>query len=310
MNENEDKSALATKAVETTALAARDFQYDEQDRGDALDRGEIAIPYINLLQDKSPEIDEGHAKFIPGAVKGSFLNSLTRQVTPGPTGFHFVPVARDHAFVEWRPRASGGGIVGRIDPESAPVKTAIEKARAKAKATGNAKDAFNWLLENGNEVVETYYVFGLLLDSVDATEPSGFAVLALTGTKIREWKGVATRMSTRKGAPAFYTNRLRVFSKRATNKGNIAYMALQFEFAVQNSERLSAIPSTLKVGDAEVTHPLIEAGRALKKMVVSGEAAKHVDQTGAEGARAEAATEDESADEVFGKGPTPATKGA
>src|SRR5690606_39209842 len=101
----------------------------------------------------SPQVDEDGPAYVQGAKKGMIINSVTEELYPGDPGVLFLPVHREHRFVEWVPRDQGGGFVASHEPTD-PM---IIEAR---KGGGFGK------LESpeGNDIVETFYVFGLVVD--------------------------------------------------------------------------------------------------------------------------------------------------
>lgn len=138
-------------------------------------REDITVPFIKVLQGLSPELDT-----IAGAKPGKLINSVTNELADS---LMFVPATTSHVYVEWVPRTQGGGFVAVHELHSPTV------ASAKATAEG-----FNTLkTERGNDLIETFYMFGVLCDE---RQPLGMAVLAFTSTKIRVYKRFNTRLQT------------------------------------------------------------------------------------------------------------------
>jgi hypothetical protein len=148
-------------------------QYDGQGLED-ITQEEKGLPFIDILQPLSPEVDE-----IPGAKAGMILNKATKDLFEGDKGIRFVPACRDHVYTEWKPRDAGGGLVATYQLDD-PV---VREARAKQR-TGKH------ILPNGNELIETYYVYGVMLDEDDNPSP---AVISFTSTKIGPYRAQMTR---------------------------------------------------------------------------------------------------------------------
>lgn len=138
---------------------------------DDLGRDEKGLPFLDILQKQSPEIDE-----LEGAAPGLIINKATKELSKT---IRFVPVCREHVYNEWVPRDAGGGRVG-THPVGSPIVAAARKQRAVGKV----------LLDNGNELIETFYLFGLTLDAEDTPTP---AVISFTSTKIPAYRTLATR---------------------------------------------------------------------------------------------------------------------
>lgn len=174
---------------------------------------DMSIPFIGILQSLSPEVTEGDPKYIEGAKVGQLINSVTLKLFDADKGVNIVPVLTQHLFVEWVPRASGGGFVARHELSSPVV--------AAARASGQD---FNKLkTPEGNELQETFYLYALLLDSPDAVEFDTPVVIAFTSTKIKVYKRIMTQLRTVKGNPPLFAHRLRVKSKAEKNKQGQPY---------------------------------------------------------------------------------------
>ena len=79
---------------------------------------DIAIPYINILQKMSPQVDEDDAAYIEGARAGQLFQSVNFFTWDGDDGVQLIPVAFQRMVIEWVPREKGGGMV-EIHPMSA-----------------------------------------------------------------------------------------------------------------------------------------------------------------------------------------------
>lgn len=226
---------------------------------------DFAIPFIGILQAQSPQLIDPNMKIV-GAQPGTLLNTVTNEIMSGDDGFIFVPCVTEHVFTEWRPRDDGGGFAGRHSLASPVVAEAIQSGRRSEK--GNKP-----LLENGNELVETYYVYGYMLDSMESNQDGDAVVLAINSSKIKVYKKYMSQLRQcrpLRGAPLF-CNRIRV-TTAFEKPGDFGYY--NFAFAPANpvgkeiSEQIlsSSIEPTLN----GATHPLLVAGKDLKDSVLGG----------------------------------------
>ena len=87
---------------------------------------DVAIPFLNLLQPMSPEVDKDEDTYIKGATAGRMINSVTKELFP-EEGVFVVPCDTQHVFVEWVPRTEGGGFVG-IHQINDPIVLAAKEA--------------------------------------------------------------------------------------------------------------------------------------------------------------------------------------
>lgn len=198
---------------------------------------ERVVPFINVLQALSPEVEE-----LDDAKSGMLFNKGTQELYVSDEGFLFLPVLRQSAYVEWTPRTKGGGLVGRHDRNSEVV---IEAKKAAADRGEDPRFTLLWTGEpdESNELRETYYLYGLLLEeSGDSYEIVGPALLSFGSTKIKVYKNWLNSVLSLKGKPPIFAHPLRVTTTKQKNtkgefynyklspaKGSIAASQLQME---------------------------------------------------------------------------------
>lgn len=216
---------------------------------------DVAIPFLALLQDLSPECKKGERQ-LDDAEPGMLMNSVTKEIWSGEEGVVVVPCDTDHKYVEWVPRTSGGGFVGSHEFDS----EIVAQAKANSVQRGKLKTAA------GNDLVETFYLYCLLLSDAEALEPETPIVVSFTSTKIAAYKRIMTRLRTFKGKPPLFAHRLRITSVPDSKKGQ------EFHNFVVNPVygdiQKSLIPPTLY----GAVHPLLAVGEALKNAVRGGTA--------------------------------------
>jgi len=145
----------------------------EEDRGAGFEgqtSEDVSVPFIEILQSNSPEC-EGEDGLRPG----QFINRATGEVFSGREGFAFVPCVTQHVVVEWVPREKGGGIV-QTHELSAPL---IQKVRAEQPLGKYTHPT------NGNDLIETFYIYGIQVDEVGNGFP---VVMAFSSTRIKAYK--------------------------------------------------------------------------------------------------------------------------
>lgn len=246
-----------TKAVakkKENAVAAFDYGEDVGGGFENQSKDDISIPFLSVLQSNSPQVQDPEDGGIEGAKPGALFNTVTEEVIPGKEGIVIIPATTQHVFVEWVPRDNGGGLAGMHDPNS----DVVAQAKARAKSSVGKLP-----LENGNELVETFYVYGVV------EETGEMIVVAFTSTKIGVYKRFNTKLKMfqvktpdgRKVTPPLFAHRIRVKTeKQKNNKGEF------YNFKLEPAD--GNLSESLLPGDSE----LYSAARACRDMVASGQA--------------------------------------
>lgn len=170
---------------------------------------DLVLPFLGLLQSNSPQVEN---KDPAGAESGMLFNTVTRELFSGDDGILFLPCYKEGpVWVEWIPRNKGGGFVGMHEPGSDAVKFGQPIMHPE---TGKPTRK---LRHGENELIETFYVYGLIVDERTLTT-QGFAVISFTSSKITPYKKWTTALYTlrvdgpggRRINPPFYANPTRV----------------------------------------------------------------------------------------------------
>ncbi len=166
------KEVAKVSEEEQKALAlAADAGYDEYDGAgvNELTQEDKGLPFFGIVQKMSAAVEELKAE--PGQIINAATKALYSEIV-------FVPVVREHVYVEWTPLDKGGGLVATYQLDDPIVKEARSKQR-----TGKFE------LPNGNELIETFYLYGLVVED-DAATP---AVIPFSSTQIAPYKQIMTR---------------------------------------------------------------------------------------------------------------------
>lgn len=213
---------------------------------------DYSIPFLQILQALSPQLQENDS-----LRQGMILNTVTGEVWDGKKGIAFVPATTQHVYVEWKPRDAGGGFVGIREVNS----DLVNHAKAASSEYGK------YSTPDGNELIETFYVYGIALDDDgNASE----AVLAFSSTKIKKYKGWMTKAKTiqiplpdgrRIPAPLFaHRYRLKTVSEK-NNKGQFFnWDAIAFDG--ENAQQARLLPDD----------PLFQSAVNIKSMIEQGKA--------------------------------------
>lgn len=236
-----DSPIVATEGYEEFAGAGFENQTSD----------DYTVPFVRILQAISPILTER-----PELKQGMLLNTVTGEAVEGKDGIVFVPSTTQHAYIEFKPRASGGGFVAAHTPTS----DVVARAKAESKTYGDYKTP------EGNELTENFSVYGV---SLDADGIPSSAVIAFSGAMIKKYKSWMTTAKTIQiklangrliAAPLFaHRYRLKTVVDKAP-KGSFYNWAISFDG--ENAMACRIAPS----------HPAFVAAHALAQVVATGAA--------------------------------------
>ena len=114
---SEETGNVTTK--QSGALAKLDFVADSGMGLENMDKGDLALPFLKLLQSGSDETKKKHAKYVDGAEAGMFYNTVTKKLYDGEKGIEVIPVFYKMTYPEWAPfeRREGRPISNDRGPE-------------------------------------------------------------------------------------------------------------------------------------------------------------------------------------------------
>lgn len=136
------------------------------------------LPWLKMAQKNTPQLDDEDD--FDGLEYGD-LFLPTGEIWKGSVGAVFVPFYYGRTFVEWRTRNSGGGFVADHG-----LKAGKELSRTCTLAENKKVPT---VLPNGNELIETAYWAGFIVDP-EGKERTNQAIFALTSTGLsasKEW---------------------------------------------------------------------------------------------------------------------------
>lgn len=199
--------------------ATHDYGADAGAGFEGQDASFMTIPFLALLQSNSPQVADNTPE---GARAGMVFNTVTQELYDlSKNPVYFVPAKIVHEYTEWVPRSKGGGGGAGFKGTHAPDSDVVVSARERPK-TGDQKARLLYT-QDGNELVETFKVYGAQLDE-DLESPIGFACLAFTSTKIKVFRAFNSRLKMfahRKhnmpAPPPLWAHRLKLTSVKQKN---------------------------------------------------------------------------------------------
>lgn len=243
-------TATATSDALATVVVDEDAGLGVDDSADA-----ALIPWYNLLQSNSPQVEQN----LEGARPGLFQNSVTglfvRQVV-------IQPCAIQRLFVLWRDREKGGGIVSRHLHDSPEVFDAIQRNGGSSVSSKESP-----LMIGEHFLLDTYYLYFHVLDE-EAEVIDGLGVIACSKSKIKPVKKLNDTVKWCKNPDngqrvALFGTRWTMSGFQDQQKGGARKLFHNVEFKPFGGPALSSslIPKT---------SPLYTAGKALFESVDKG----------------------------------------
>ena len=221
----------AIKKKEDTSIAlASMFEEDASTGLDNMGADDMALPFLRVLGQLSPEINKRDAKYVEGAEAGMIFNTVTKVAYDGEKGLNIIPCYYKREYVEWSDRGQG---------TSAPV--AIHSvASGIIKETTRGSD-WKDRLPNGNYLENTasYYVL---------TEDMQTALIPMKSTQLkvsRAWNSMmnSIKLEGKNGlfTPSSYSHMYRLKSVQQTNdKGTWFGWSVEKEGPVQDKRLYGA----------------------------------------------------------------------
>ena len=75
---------------------------------DNVDSKSLALPFLKILGQLSPQVTQGDSQFIPDARPGMIFNTVTNQLYDGAKGVTVIPCFYKLEYIEWKDRGMEG----------------------------------------------------------------------------------------------------------------------------------------------------------------------------------------------------------
>ena len=152
---------------------------------------DLALPFLKILGQLSPEVNKRDGKYVEGSEPGMIFNSVSGELYDGVKGIDVIPCFYRLEYIEWRDRGEGLGAPINIYPSSSDI---ISKTSPDA----NYKDR----LPNGNYIEKTANHFVLLTQPTATT-----ALISMKSTQLkisRKWNSMMAGLKM-KGKNGMFT---------------------------------------------------------------------------------------------------------
>ena len=176
------------------ALAVNLFEADAQQGAQNISQEDLALPFLKILGQLSPEVNKRDGKYVEGAEPGKIINTVTNELYDD---IDVIPCHYKRQYVEWQDRGTSTG---------APV--AIHDADSDIVSQTTRDKSYKDRLPNGNYLENTANHFVLLCG-----KNPGTALISMKATQLkvsRKWNSMMTgiKMQGKNGmfTPATYSH--------------------------------------------------------------------------------------------------------
>ena len=170
------QEAQIAKRENAGPLASNTFEADAGQGIANIKQEDLALPFLKVLGQLSPEVNKRDAKYVEGSQPGMIINSVTNELYDGEKGIQVLPVYYKRQQIEWQDRGeSKGAPVNIYDAGDDIPQTTRDKSN---------KDR----LANGNYLENTVSHFVVLLGKTPTT-----ALISMKATQLkisRKWNSM------------------------------------------------------------------------------------------------------------------------
>ena len=183
-----ENAVAVAKEDQLPAEIAAEMEADAGDGLQTITTDDMAVPFLRVLQKMSPQLAKRDGAYIEGAEEGQIFNTVTGELWDADEGLRVIPCAYNFKYIEWRPRAAGGGIANVYTRDEVLPET--HKNEKKQDETND-----------GNLLMATAEHYIMLLGSDGSTSQ---AVVSMSSTQLkysRKWNSVVNQqtISTKEG---------------------------------------------------------------------------------------------------------------
>ena len=175
----------------SAGLPANMFEDDAAKGLGAIGQEDLALPFLKILGQLSPEVNKRDGKYVEGAEPGMIYNSVSGELFDGVKGIDVIPCFYKLEYIEWKDRGEGLGAPVAIYDSSSDI-------MSKTKPDANYKDR----LPNGNYIEKTASHFVIVAGDSPST-----ALISMKSTQLkisRKWNSMMSGIKM-KGANGMFT---------------------------------------------------------------------------------------------------------
>lgn len=244
-----EQETSVVKKEKGGALAASIFESDASAGLGNVGHEDLALPFLKILGQLSPETNKRDGKYVQGAEAGMIYNSVTGELFDGDKGINVIPCHYKLEYVEWQDKGTGTTAPVNIYPSSSDI-------LSKTSRGADYKDR----LPNGNYVEKTASHFIIVAEKNPST-----ALIAMKSTQLkvsRKWNSMmqSIKLKGKNGlfTPASFSHIYNLKSVQQSNdKGTWFGWSVSKVGPVQDESLYTQAKSfyeSVSKGDVEVKH--------------------------------------------------------
>ena len=175
----------------TAGLPSNMFEEDAAKGLGKIGQEDLALPFLKILGQLSPEVNKRDGKYVEGAEPGMIFNSVSGELYDGVKGIDVIPAFYKLEYIEWKDRGEGPGAPVAIYDSSSDI-------MSKTKPDANYKDR----LPSGNYIEKTASHFVIITGDSPST-----ALISMKSTQLkisRKWNSMMSGIKL-KGQNGLFT---------------------------------------------------------------------------------------------------------
>ena len=248
-NKEPKTNSAITEKVTAGALSVNMFEADANQGVENLTHEDLALPFLKILGQLSPEVNKRDGKYVQGAEAGMIYNSVTGELFDGEKGIEVIPCHYKLEYIEWQDRGEGSGAPVAIHSSSSDIMTKTTRG-------ADYKDR----LPNGNYIEKTASHFVVVNSNTPST-----ALIAMKSTQLkisRKWNSMmaSIKMKGKNGmfTPAFFSHTYKLRTTQQSNdKGTWFGWEVSKIGPVQDAalyQQAKSFADSVSKGDVKVKH--------------------------------------------------------
>ena len=192
----------------SAGLPSNMFEDDAAKGLGKISQEDLALPFLKILGQLSPEVNKRDGKYVEGAEPGMIYNSVSGELYDGVKGIDVIPCFYKLEYIEWKDRGDGPGAPVAIYDSSSDI-------MSKTKPDANYKDR----LPSGNYIEKTASHFVIVTGDSPST-----ALISMKSTQLkisRKWNSMMSgiKMNGKNGmfTPASFSH---IYKLKTTQMSN------------------------------------------------------------------------------------------